>query len=656
MFFSNLFSDHAVLQRDSSIPVWGWAKPGERISCCFNNITLSIKADATGKFLLRFPPMKAGGSYTLEAWNEDRTETVVSHDLTIGEVYLAGGQSNMELCTKDTGPYREKILCDLEHTGIRFFTVPKTAEPGVRSNPEGKWQCSSPQTAENFSAVALVFAGKLTKTLCVPVGIISSNWGGTRIESWTSRETLMRNPEYYGLVKQYEYEISRFVQLDIKRLKILQDIPRNHDISNEKLDFLVKHRPLVREDALSAQECLCDNDLESWQSISIPGSWLANNHATYGYLWLKRQIILPAHCAGKPAILHLGGIDKQDITFFNGHKIGQTGTGYQSQFWNSERTYPIPAELVKEGVNQIAIRAFSYDQDGSCNGLAAAFYLECDGKNFPLAGQWFYRQEIAYDYIPYHSLSSPGDAPHGPYILYDNMIYPLIPFAFRGVIWYQGESNAGFPKDYGRLMQDLIQDWRYHFGNGDFSFYQVQLAGFMPEQDFDGNANWAALRNEQFSAFRNTHNTGLAIIIDASDANNIHPMDKITVGQRLAAWALHNDFHIGSIPCGPLFRTYELEPEAIRIYFDYAHGLHSREPELNGFFVSYDRIHFVPVKASIDGETVLLHVNEIIAPIVFRYAWADNPAHTPLYNGLGFPASPFCSNMAGPGRTAAFPQ
>ncbi len=654
MKFSNLFSDHAVLQREKPVSIWGWATPKTFVYTRLGNVTRLTMSDQAGKFIVEYPPMPGGGSYTLEAWTKEPKEHIVAHDITFGEVYLAGGQSNMEFRTKDIGPYREKALKDADNSAIRFIDIPRTV--GVKTDPEAVWEVSTKKSADEFSAVGLVFALEMHKALGVPVGIIGCNWGGSRAEIWISRETLRKNIDFRDTLKQEDFNSQQLELPTDERLAELREISPNYcGISPLVFDFLIRMRPVVNFGENADELPFAEKDFndEDWPDFKVPNSWLMNTDASYGYIWFRKSVYLPAHCVGKPAHLHLGGIDKQDITFVNGTQVGATGKGYEIDYWNLPRDYEVPAGLLTEGKNTFAIRTFCFNNDGSFNRVAREYYLECDGETIPLAGEWKMHQSITYDKSPLHYLNVPGvpppmGAPSGCSSCYESMVYPLLPLTIRGVIWYQGESNANFNERnglYERLMKDLILDWRQQFRCGDFSFYQVLLAGFTGKKNFDIKDTWPTLRESQIQVFKDVPNTGIASAMDAGDESDIHPKDKITVGKRLAIAALYNDFHQGTAPMGPLYREFQyITKGKVRILFDYADGLTSKDGKVEGFYYSYDNVVFVPAKAEIIGDSVVLDIPTAFAPKYFRYAWANYPAFELLYNREGLPMMPFRSD------------
>ena len=341
-------------------------------------------------------------------------------------------------------------------------------------------------------------------------------------------------------------------------------------------------------------------------------------------------------------MLGIGAVDKQDITYFNGEQVGATGTGLEEQYWSKARTYCVPGRLVKAGNNVIAVRAYSFVFDGGLIGPAnqmkiiPAAGLAPQDKPLMLQGKWRFKVEHNLGLVAPHSgVLSPLN-PNSPYMLFDNMIAPLLPYALRGVIWYQGESNSCHADQYRRLMVDLIRDWRYHWGQGDFPFIQTQIANFQTSPAED----WPALREAQLQSARDTGN-GLAVTIDIGESNNIHPANKQEAGRRLSLWALAETYGANVEPSGPLYRGMRVEGNRIRLLFDHtAGGLRARRGALKGFLIAGEDRSFRPAHAIIEDNTVVISHPELEQPIAVRYAWESLPKCN-LYNRANLPASPF---------------
>jgi sialate O-acetylesterase len=231
--------------------------------------------------------------------------------------------------------------------------------------------------------------------------------------------------------------------------------------------------------------------------------------------------------------------------------------------------------------------------------------------------------------------------PHSPSGLYNAMISPLLPYGIAGAIWYQGESNAGRAYQYRKLLPAMIKNWRDDWGLGDFSFIFVQLANFMAVKPEPGDSSWAELREAQSMTLA-LPNTGMAVIIDIGEANDIHPKNKQDVGKRLALWALANTYKQALEYSGPVYKSSKTEGNRIILTFDDVGGglMAAPEPPLKGFAIAGADHKFVWADAAIEGNTVVVSSDTVSEPVAVRYAWADNPVCN-LYNKEGLPASPF---------------
>jgi sialate O-acetylesterase len=266
-----------------------------------------------------------------------------------------------------------------------------------------------------------------------------------------------------------------------------------------------------------------------------------------------------------------------------------------------------------------------------------------DTQSISLRGVWDYKVELALE--PKHP--DWGTRPeavgvnnqNNPSVLYNAMIAPLVPFAIRGVIWYQGESNAGRAYQYRTLFPTMIRDWRSAWGNN-FAFYFVQLANWHASKAEPDESDWAELREAQMMTLREPQ-TGMAVTIDIGDENDIHPRNKLDVGRRLAAWALAGSYKQKVIPSGPLFDSYIVKDNEVRIRFKYADGLKTSDGgPLKGFAIAGEDRRFVWADARIEGDSVIVSSAKVSKPVAVRYGWADNPIAN-LYNKAGLPASPF---------------
>jgi sialate O-acetylesterase len=457
----NVIGNDMVLQRDLPVPIWGWADKGEEVTVTFAGQSKTAKPGKNGKWMVKLSALKANSkpaTLTIKGSNEINLENIL-----VGEVWICSGQSNMEWSIRSSMNAKEEIAAS-DHPGIRLFNVPghKThPKPQQRLAIPTEWKVCKPDTSANFSAVGYYFGRRLHKELGVPVGLVGSNWGGTRIEPWTT--------------------------------------------------------------------------LAGFESVS---------------------------------------------------------------------------ELSKE-----AEKVKSYKADTKVGGGS-------------------------------------------PSAIYNQMVHPLAPFAMRGGIWYQGESNGGEHMSYYHKKHALVNGWRKVFQNKDLAFYWVQLANFQnPGTNPAGGDGWAKIREAQTKALDIPH-TGMAVAIDLADAHNprdIHPRNKQDVGGRLAQWALHQTYDKKNlVPTGPLYTSHKVKGNMIHLSFDHVgKGLMvgkktKLEPtaevkggKLEHFSIAGEDKKWVWADAAIEGDTVVVSSKEVKKPVAVRYGFTMNPANANLYNKDGIPALPF---------------
>jgi sialate O-acetylesterase len=604
-----LVSDGMVLQRNQRLNVWGKADTGEKVEIKFINKKYSTTADQAGNWKIQLPEQKAGGPYTMTI-NE-----ITLKDILIGDVWLASGQSNMELPMRRLTPLYADEIKNAKNQNIRFFTVPQKynfKSPQAELDG-GRWEATNPQTILNFSGVAYFFAKELSEKNKVAVGIIHTSLGGSPIQAWMDENSLKKYPEYLdeakkwqndGLIKSTEsteQALSKawYTELD------QSDIGFNQHWENFDLN---------------------DSD---WKTMNIPGSWEDKEGSFEGSVWFRKEINLTKNQAGKAAFLNLGRIKDADVTYINGTKVGNVTYEYPPRWYN------IPAGILKEGKNVIAVRI----TNGSGKGQFIAdkpYYLDIDGNKIDLKTEWKYKVGAKMEKM------APGQTfirwkPTG---LYNAMIHPLINYNIKGAIWYQGESNTGKPKEYGDLLTTMILDWRNKWNQKDLPFFTVQLANFMEPKNQPVESNWAELRDQQRQVSLKVPNTGLAVIIDLGEWNDIHPLDKKTVGDRLALQALKVAYKKNITADGPVYQSMKVEGN--KIILSFRPGTDDFEPvsELKGFAIKGKDGKYEWAKAKIESNKIIVWNDTISNPISVRYDWADNPDGN-LKNKTGLPASPF---------------
>ena len=495
----SIFSDNMVIQRDKPVPVWGWAGPGEKITVSFADQERSADADANGKWIIKLDPLEA--EKKAQEMKVAGKNSISIKNILVGDVWICSGQSNMQWCLGSGILNQAEEIQKADYPEIRQAKIPMTVDYFPHDDVKTAWQICSPQTAGGFTAVGYFFARELYKNLDVPIGLIYTNWGGTKIEPWIAPLGFQTVPELNNISKQVG-------QWDPATPEGKENIGKN---------------------------------------IGLIEEWLVNT---------KKAMSENKPISGPPAGM----------------------------------------------------------------------------------------------FVPNNTL---------PCVIFNTMINPLIPYAIRGAIWYQGESNGGEGITYYQKMVALIQGWRKLWGQGDFPFYFVQLANFQTSNPDNaaGGDGWANLREAQRKSLE-IQNTGMAVTIDIGDAANIHPANKQDVGYRLALWSLATEFQKDLIFSGPLFNELKVEGNKLRISFDHTgsglmvgkkDGLNlavqDKDAKLRCFAVAGEDKVWHWADAVIDGNTVVVSSDKVPNPVAVRYAFSMNPVGgANLYNIEGLPASPFRSD------------
>jgi sialate O-acetylesterase len=637
---ASLFTDHMVLQRGTPIPVWGWAKPRERVTISLGEQAATTRADGSGNWIVRFRPMKAGGPYTLTATGPN---TVTVRDVLVGEVWVCSGQSNMQWSVEQSANVREELE-GATFPRIRMFTVPHLFSRKPQDTCGGTWQVCTPNNVRLFSAVGYFYGRALHTSLQMPVGLIHASWSGTPAEAWTPTTTLRRYPELMSIFKVVdslkkahaimlrEYQKTYAEWED--RVAVLRD--RSGRLPERQVD------PGNEGFTRGWADPYCTD--RNWKEVTVPGNFEKTAGLDIdGAVWYRRTVTIPAAWKGKDLALSLGPVDDFDITYFNGLKVGSTDR-YTPNFWTVPRIYTVPANMVEPGEAVLAIRVFDHWGNGGLVADTIAMRLKpVLGKEegIPLEGTWQFKVEHALP--PLMPPTAPrGLAPqHEPGMLYNAMIHPLAPYGIRGAIWYQGESNVGQPGRYRLLLPALISEWRKLWARGDFPFGIVQLANYGRLQENPTESGWAEIREVQAQTAREVKHTGLAVTIDIGEADNIHPLNKQDVGRRLALWAFSEVYDRDTVYAGPTYADMEIVADKIIVMFDHVHGgLEVRGDQLTGFAIAGKSRRFVRANAEVKGNLVVVRSDLVPEPVAVRYGWANNPPCN-LYNRDGLPAPPF---------------
>ncbi len=619
----NVFGSHMVLQRKKPVPVWGWAEAGEKVTVTFTNQVKTTKADKSGKWMLLLDPMEAGGPYGLTV--KGKKNELTYDDVLLGDVWVCSGQSNMEWQLSGVNDAKAEIKA-ANYPTMRQFLVKKSLSLVPKDDVDGNWSACTPETAARFTAVGYFFARSLQTELNVPIGLVNTTWGGTHIETWTSREGLAKDPELATAIANAPTTDEAMRQSGQQRIAKLLAKTQNGQL------------PTAAEALTWATP---DFDASGWRTMNMPGDWQWSGLPEFdGVVWFRREVMIPDNVNPKKVILRLGPSDDVDSTFVNGQFVGSTRD-------YALRNYVLPDGLLKPGRNVIAVRINDSGGSGGLMGSGGQFGLTGTNVDESLAGKWQYRVAQVHP-TSYNA----GPNTYGS-LLFNAMVHPLIPYAIEGVIWYQGETNADRANQYRRAFPLLIRDWRSHWANAvlplpkptastDFPFLFVQLANFGSADNSQGS-NWAELREAQTMALA-LPNTGMAVTSDIGNPSDIHPRNKQDVGKRLAAEALRVAYGKILVSAGPMYDARTMTGNQITLTFkNVGQGLvsHDKYGYLKGFQVAGADEKFYFAKAEIKGDVVVLSSDSVATPVAVRYGWANDNGEANLFNKDGFPAVPF---------------
>ena len=636
---ANIYGDNMVFQQQMPIVVKGKYVPGGDVRVELNGKKAATQADANGEWMLKLPPMTAGGPYELKVQGKD---LLVLKNVMVGEVWVCSGQSNMEwpLIKSDRG---EAEAAAANYPDIRLFQVKRNPSP-VNPQPDvpGSWSVCSPATVKSFSGVGYFFGRKLYEDFKVPVGLINSSVGGTRVEAWMPLESFERNPDFASLARE-----SRTMPASLDAKQQMQKF--KEDLTKWLSEREAAHKDEVAKAAKYGAATAAET--ATWKTMELPGSWQMDID---GVVWFSKAVEVPAAWAGKDLTLTLGRVDDCDMTWFNGEKVGQTWTDVANH-WSLDRSYTVPGKLVKAGTNMINVRVFDHAYDGGICGPTMTLGLKGDAAaKINLAGDWKYTVEFAIDYKKEKKRPEPVSAAGNNYAstLYNGMIHGITFFPVRGAIWYQGEANAG-SGNYDKTFPAMIQSWRDAWKNPDMGFFFVQLAAFerhtpkvpLPADFFarqqPGNPPWARTREAQEAALK-MKNTGMAVAIDIGNPIDIHPTNKQDVGHRLALSAEKVMYGKEQVCSGPTYDRMTVDNGAVRLHFkSIGSGLMAKNGELKQFAIAGADRKFHWATAKIDGDTVVVSSPEVKEPVAVRYAWSAYPEGCNLFNRENLPAGPF---------------
>ncbi len=613
-----LISDGMVLQRGEPLKIWGWASAGEEITATFRNKKYKVTTDRTGKWEFLLPKQKAGGPYVMKFLGQDE---VTVENIMIGDVYLCSGQSNM---VHYLGRHAERYSSEISqanHKEIRQFLVPYNASLAGQIDDfhDGVWKTATQENILEFSVVAYFFALEIYKTQNVPIGIINASVGGSPIETWISENGLKEFPQFSTTIEQNkDTAYVKEVNLNANRVKaeLAKKQPKDQGFVEDPKWFEPNY------------------STSNWNTMLIPGYWEDQGISDLdGVVWFRKDINISENQIGQGALVKLGRIVDADELYVNGIKVGNTTYQYP------QRRYTIPKGVLKSGKNTLAIRVVNENGKG---GFVSdkPYYMVLGSDTIDLKGSWQYKVGSAYKKFNI----DPGEISlrHQPTGFFNGMIAPLTDYRLKGLIWYQGESNAGRPHEYESLQKALIEDWRTQWQK-ELPFLFVQLPNFMEVNYQPSESNWAQLRQAQLNTL-NVPNTAMVVSIELGEWNDIHPGNKKPIGDRLALAARNLIYGEKDIVySGPIYQSATVVDQKVYLQYDHVGGglISIDNQPLKWFALAGTNEKYHWADAKIINDQVVLSSEDVKNPVYVRYAWSDNPEGVNFYNKEGLPASPF---------------
>jgi sialate O-acetylesterase len=608
---SPIFGDNMVLQRGKANTLWGWSEPGDTIRVQIGENTASAIAGADRRWEAKIQPPPAGGPYTLRISGR---ETLELHNVLAGDVWLCGGQSNMEVPLRFARNGADEVKA-ANYPEIRFYNVAGHPAYHHADLIEGNWRAVTPETATGISAVAYYFARKVYDEIHVPIGLVIDAAGGTPAEAWTSAAALRT-------IKDFDVPLA--------------ELDRLAAAGAPEYGNYIMHWYNEYDIGLKENWAAPTFDDSGWKTVNIPGGFAELSVPdTPAVAWFRKAITLPDPVPSGRALLFLGSVERMDTAWINGVQVGA------SAWVENPRVYFIGGGVLKPGRNVVVIRVLKTKPDGGFLSKPEELRLLLGDKTaIPLAGRW--KGQLSVDARPPHLLPMGYENwPVMPTVLYEGMLKPIAPLSISGALWYQGEQNSERGYHYRKLLPAMIADWRRLFAQGDFPFYIVSLPAFKHRSATPVDDAWAETRESQAFAAASVPNSCLAVTIDTGDADNIHPQDKLPVGERLARCALANYYGKHVVFSGPTLASVERLPGAIRLHFNHTDGgLIAKGAKLEEFSIAGEDQKYFWADARIEGDTIVVSSPSVPKPKEVRYAWQANPAAT-VFNGAGLPAVPF---------------
>jgi len=639
-----LLSNHAVLQKSDRTPLWGMAAAGEKVTVTLGGAHAETSAGKDGKWKVNLDVGRLGeGPFDLIVTGSNR---VVVQDVVIGEVWVCSGQSNMAFGLARAAEAAEEIPQSANPL-LRQFRVANIGAESPEENCKGAWIVARPDTAKEFGAVSYFFGKKVQQTLRQPVGLILAAWAGTSALSWLPPAAFDADPELKSKQASVKTRVDAFPVLKEQYLPAYRQWETRFKRADRPSD--------------PARFAAADIPRDGWKPVTLPSTLKAAGLPDSGAVWFRKTFAAPAGPL-ENAMIQVGAVRDFNALYVNGKKIDEITV--ESLKGGFDVRYTLPKGALHEGENTVAIRLFTPSERAA---MPSTLFVGIGAARILINGEWLASVEFELPALTDEARKAlptipPNPGTHSvPGRIFNGMIHPLMASAIRGVIWYQGEQDTGQPGGYAKIFESLIRGWRTGWAS-DLPFYFCQLPNYGAKKDRPENSLWAQLREAQSKALT-LPNTAQAVLIDLGE-EDVHPVYKKEVGERLARLALARTYKQKVADSGPAFQAMKIEADKVRLSFLSTDGglvakplpahyqptsmsparkplvRHSPEGELEGFAICGADKKWMWATAKIEGDTVIVWSPAVIKPIAVRYAWADNPTCN-LYNGAGLPAAPF---------------
>ncbi len=628
-----LISDGMILQQKKKVHIWGFDEPGRKVLVSFLGEEYAAVTGTDGMWETYLKECEPGDSRTMYISDDAGNEIIVT-DILIGDVWICAGQSNMELPMERVKDRYPEEIRECDNPAIRTFKITENGEfhAPLSELLSGEWKRAQQDTILQFSATAYFFATQFYQITGVPVGLINTSLGGSRIESWMSREMLTGYTE--ALETADKYADDKFVE------GVLLQNQKQLEEWHEKLDGL--------DQGLKEQWEKDGVSCEGWKTVNIPFFFRDTVLKDFiGSVWFKRTFQVPEPMAGKAAKLWLGTIVDSDTVYINGFFAGHTDYQYPP------RKYVIPEGLLRQGENTITIRVKCENGRGRFTPDKRYAIFNEEGE-IDLQGQWYYREGAVCERI------KPTDFVNWkPTGLYNGMLAPCCNYTIAGFLWYQGESNTHIPDEYFNLTKRLIEGYRKNWKDETLPFLYVQLPNFaidIYDSDADETGQgWPAVRELQRQALT-LPGTGMAVAIDLGEDNDLHPLNKKDIGKRLAMLAAKKLYGRLSQCEGPQIERIEAESMGeegyrVMLYCRNAEGGMYAEGKEKGSRIQDFELRdgdgsWMNAQAQITDQGIVLRCAELKSkPEAVRYCFANTNKGALIYNQEGFPMSPFVCDV-----------